>query len=58
MENLDGRKTYIAAAAAITTAAIGFMTGSADLFDTLQLAFTAILAVCVRRGIKVDTFSL
>jgi len=48
---LTGKKTYLAALAAILSAVGGYLSGSLDLAAALQLAFTGILSAALRNGI-------
>lgn len=48
---LKGYKTYITAGIAVITAAAGYLTGDLDLAQSIQLAFSAILASTVRAGV-------
>lgn len=47
-----GQKTYITAGVAVVTAIATYLVGEADLVQTSNLVFTALLAVFVRNGIK------
>jgi hypothetical protein len=46
-----GQKTYITAAVAVIGAVAAYLTGSADLMDTVQLVVTAILGATIRHGV-------
>jgi hypothetical protein len=52
---MKGKKTYLTGIGAILGAAAGFMQGSLELAEAIQLAITALLAMFVRSGIKSDT---
>jgi len=47
-----GYKTYITAGVAVVTAVASYLVGEADLTQTANLVFTALLAAFVRNGIK------
>lgn len=47
-----GYKTYITAGVAVVTAVASYLVGDADLMQTANLVFTALLAAFVRNGIK------
>ncbi len=49
---LAGYKTYITAGVAVVGAVAAYLVGDADLMQTANLVFTAILAAFVRNGIK------
>jgi hypothetical protein len=49
---LAGYKTYITAGLAVLTAVAAYLTGEADLAQTANLVFTALLAAFVRNGIQ------
>lgn len=49
---LKGKKTYIMAALAVLTAVAQYLYGDVTLMEASQLAFTAILAATVRKGIS------
>ncbi len=49
---LAGYKTYITAGVAVITAVASYLVGDADLMQTANLVFTALLAAFVRNGIK------
>ena len=49
---LVGYKTYVTAAVAIVGAVAAYLVGDADLMQTGNLVFTALLAAFVRNGIK------
>lgn len=49
---LAGYKTYITAGVAVIGAVAAYLVGDADLMQTANLVFTAILAAFVRNGIK------
>lgn len=51
---LAGYKTYITAALAVLSAVAAYLTGDADLMQTANLVFTALLAAFVRSGIAAD----
>ena len=47
-----GYKTYITAGVAVVSAVASYLVGDADLMQTANLVFTALLAAFVRNGIK------
>lgn len=47
-----GYKTYITAGVAVISAVAAFLVGEADLMQTAQLVFTALIGAFVRNGIK------
>jgi len=47
-----GYKTYITAGVAVVSAVAAYLVGDADLMQTANLVFTALLAAFVRNGIK------
>jgi hypothetical protein len=47
-----GYKTYITAGVAVISAVATYLVGEADLAQTANLVFTALLAAFVRNGIK------
>lgn len=49
---LAGYKTYVTAAVAVIGAVAAYLVGDADLMQTVNLVFTALLAAFVRNGIK------
>lgn len=49
---LAGYKTYVTAGVAVIGAVAAYLVGDADLMQTANLVFTAILAAFVRNGIK------
>lgn len=49
--NLDGKKTYIAAAGGLLMAIGGFLTHSLTLPEAISLAFTSIQAAGIRSGV-------
>ena len=49
---LKGYKTYVTAGVAVVGAVAAYLVGDADLMQTANLVFTAILAAFVRNGIK------
>jgi hypothetical protein len=52
---LKGYKTYITAALAVLSAVGAYLAGDATLAEAGQLAFTAVMAVFIRSGVKADT---
>ena len=50
-ELLAGKKTYLAALAAIVGGLIAFADGKADIMQTFQLIATAIIGATLRSGI-------
>lgn len=49
---LAGYKTYITAGVAVISAVAAYLVGDADLMQTANMVFTALLAAFVRNGIK------
>ena len=49
---LKGYKTYVTAGVAVIGAVAAYLVGDADLMQTANLVFTALLAAFVRNGIK------
>lgn len=49
---LAGYKTYVTAGVAVIGAVATYLVGDADLMQTANLVFTALLAAFVRNGIK------
>lgn len=49
---LAGYKTYITAGVAVISAVAAYLVGEADLMQTGQLVFTALIGAFVRHGIK------
>jgi hypothetical protein len=49
-----GYKTYITAGLAVLSAVAAYLVGDADLMQTANLVFTALLAAFVRKGIATD----
>lgn len=49
---LAGYKTYITAGVAVITALAAYLVGDADMMQTANLVFTALLAAFVRNGVK------
>lgn len=47
-----GYKTYITAGVAVITAVSAYLVGDADMMQTVNLVFTALLAAFVRNGVK------
>lgn len=47
-----GYKTYITAAVAVITAVAAYATGDADLMQTANLVFTALMAAFIRHGVE------
>lgn len=47
-----GKKTYIVAGVAVITAIASYLTGDANLHETIQLVVTALLGATIRNGIK------
>jgi hypothetical protein len=50
-----GYKTYITAGVAVITAVAAYATGEADLIQTANLVFTALMAAFIRNGIPAET---
>ena len=48
---LKGKKTYITALLALIGAGAAYATGDATAAQAAQMAFTALLAACLRNGI-------
>lgn len=46
-----GYKTYITAGVAVVSAVAAYLVGDADLMQTANLVFTALLAAFVRNGV-------
>lgn len=49
---LAGYKTYITAAVTVVGAVAAYLTGEAELGNTIQLVVTAVLAATIRNGVK------
>lgn len=49
---LKGYKTYIVAFVAVVGAVAAYLTGDADINQTIQLVVTAVLGATLRNGIK------
>jgi hypothetical protein len=49
---LAGKKTYITAVVAVVTAIGAYLAGDANLAETANLVFTALLAAFIRNGVK------
>jgi len=49
---LRGKKTYITAALAVATAGASYATGDATAIQAAQMAFTAVLAMTLRKGMR------
>lgn len=49
---LAGYKTYITAGVAVISAVAAYATGEADLMDTANLVFTALLGAFIRHGVE------
>lgn len=49
---LKGYKTYITAGVAVITAVAAYLTGDADLMQTANLVFTALMAAFIRHGVE------
>ena len=47
-----GYKTYITAGIAIITAVAAYATGDADIMQTANLVFTALMAAFIRNGVE------
>jgi hypothetical protein len=47
-----GYKTYVTAGVAVVTAVAAYLVGEADLMQTAQLVFTALLGAFIRNGIQ------
>jgi len=47
-----GYKTYITAGVAVISAVAAYATGEADLMDTANLVFTALLGAFIRHGVE------
>lgn len=47
-----GYKTYITAGVAVITAVAAYTTGDADIMQTANLVFTALMAAFVRHGVE------
>ena len=47
-----GYKTYITAGVAIITAVAAYTTGDADMMQTANLVFTALMAAFIRHGVE------
>lgn len=47
-----GYKTYITAGVAVITAVAAYLTGDADLMQTANLVFTALMAAFIRHGVE------
>jgi hypothetical protein len=47
-----GYKTYITAGVAVVTAVAAYLVGEADLMQTANLVFTALLGAFIRNGIQ------
>jgi hypothetical protein len=47
-----GYKTYITAGVATVTAVAAYLTGDADLMQTANLVFTALMAAFIRHGVE------
>lgn len=52
---LKGKKTYITGIVGVVTAVGAYLTGDATLMETVQLVFTMVAAVFIRKGVKSDT---
>lgn len=52
VEMLSGYKTYITAAVAVVTALGLYLAGDANVADTAQTIFTAVMAAFIRHGIS------
>ncbi len=48
---MSGKKTYLAAVAAVLSAAGGYLSGDITIAAAIQLAFTGILAATLRSGV-------
>lgn len=51
---MNGKKTYITALGAALSAVGGYLSGSIELADAVQLLFTAILGATLRHGMAND----
>ena len=49
---LKGYKTYIAGGVAVLTAVAAYVTGEATAIEAAQLAFTGVIGVLLRSGIR------
>jgi hypothetical protein len=49
---LKGYKTYITAGVAVITAVAAYLTGEADLLQTANMVFTALMAAFIRSGVE------
>lgn len=49
---LAGKKTYVTAIVAILGAVGAYLTGDLSLIEMIQVAVPAVMAACVRNGIK------
>lgn len=47
-----GKKTYITAGVAVISAVASYLVGEADLMQTVNLVFTALLAAFLRNGMR------
>ncbi len=47
-----GYKTYVTAGVAVVTAVAAYLVGEADLMQTAQLVFTALLGAFIHNGIQ------
>lgn len=52
LQTIHGKKTYIVALGTILGAVGAYLTGEADIANTIQLVITAIFASTVRHGIS------
>jgi hypothetical protein len=50
-----GYKTYITAGVAVIAAVAAYLTGDADLMQTANLVFTALMAAFIRNGVTAET---
>jgi hypothetical protein len=53
---LAGYKTYITAGVAVISAVAAYVTGEAELMDTANLVFTALLGAFIRHGVEGSKF--
>ena len=57
LAKFNGKKTYITAFVAVSSALASYFMGDATLFQTIQVALTAILGATLRHGLATDIAS-
>ena len=52
LKSIEGKKTYLVAAASLIYAAVGYYTQALSAADALQVAQAALMGAFIRHGVK------